>query len=257
MQQPVVIIGLGELGNVFARGFLRRGHPVYPITRGMDLREAAAAIPAPQLALLAVAEKDLHAGLEQLPAAWRDRVCLLQNELLPRDWRSHAIIDPTVISAWFEKKKGVEPKVLLPSPAFGPHAAALCAALDAVNVPARILTSADDLLFELVRKNVYILTINIAGLVTGGTVSELWRDHESFARAVAADVIDIQDWLTDTQLPRDRLLEGLLEAFTGDPEHLCLGRTALPRLQRALSHADEARLAVPTLREIYAGREKK
>ncbi len=32
MQQPVVIIGIGELGGVFAGAFLKNGHPVYPIT---------------------------------------------------------------------------------------------------------------------------------------------------------------------------------------------------------------------------------
>jgi len=252
MQQPVVVIGMGELGGVFARGFLRGGYPIYPISRGMDMNKEAAAIPAPQLVLLAVAEKDLHPCLEQIPTSWRNRLCLLQNELLPRDWQAHAIVDPTVISVWFEKKKGAEPKVLLPSPAFGPHAATLCAALTAVNIPARLLASADELLYELVRKNVYILTINIAGLVTGGTVSELWRTHQTLAREIADEVISIQEWLTDEELPRDRLIKGILEAFDGDPEHLCLGRTALPRLQRALRHADETGLAVPTLRKIYA-----
>jgi len=37
MQQPVVIIGIGELGGVFAKTFLKKGHPVYPITREMDI----------------------------------------------------------------------------------------------------------------------------------------------------------------------------------------------------------------------------
>lgn len=30
MNKAVVIIGIGELGRVFARGFLRLGYPVYP-----------------------------------------------------------------------------------------------------------------------------------------------------------------------------------------------------------------------------------
>ena len=29
MNEPIVIIGIGELASVFARGFLRCGHPVY------------------------------------------------------------------------------------------------------------------------------------------------------------------------------------------------------------------------------------
>ncbi len=28
MKKTVVVVGLGELGSVFARGFLRLGHPV-------------------------------------------------------------------------------------------------------------------------------------------------------------------------------------------------------------------------------------
>jgi hypothetical protein len=257
MKQPVVVIGIGELGSVFARGLLRRGHPVYPITRGMNMVDEAKTIPDPELVLLAVAENDLHATLDQIPEPWRDKLCLLQNELLPRDWRAHAIDDPTVIAVWFEKKKGQDVKVLLPSPIYGPHAEPIQSALTAMDIPARSLTNDDELLYELVRKNIYILTINIAGLITGGTVSELWRDHQGLSREIAEEIISIQEWLTDEELPRDRLIEGMLEAFAGDPEHKCLGRTALSRLQRAVSHADETGLAVPKLREIYAGQKEK
>jgi len=252
MEQAVVVIGIGELGSVFARGLLRCGHPVYPVTRGINMVDAAQAIPDPALVLLAVGEGDLHATLDEMPDSWRDKLCLLQNELLPRDWQAAGIENPTVISVWFEKKKGQDVKVLLPSPAYGPHAQALQNALAAVDIPARTLGNEDELLYELVRKNVYILTINIAGLVTGGTVTELWRDHEALAREIAEEVIAIQEWLTDQTLPRDRLIEGMLEAFAGDPEHKCLGRTALSRLERALGYADETGLAVPKLREIFA-----
>jgi hypothetical protein len=251
MNQPVVVIGIGELGSVFARGLLRRGHPVYPITRGMDMAKEAQALPDPALVLLAVAENDLHPTLEQVPERWRDKLCLLQNELLPRDWQAHALHDPTVIAVWFEKKKGQDVKTLLPSPIYGPQAPLIQSSLAAVDIPARTLADNDELLYELVRKNVYILTINIAGLITDGNVSELWRDHQGLAREIADEVITIQEWLTDEELPRDRLIEGMLEAFAGDPKHKCLGRTALTRLQRAIAHANETGLAVPKLREIY------
>jgi len=36
MKAPIVIIGIGELGAVIARGLLRLGHPIYPIIRAMD-----------------------------------------------------------------------------------------------------------------------------------------------------------------------------------------------------------------------------
>lgn len=37
MNQPIVIVGIGELGGVFAKAFLRNGMPVYPVTRRMNI----------------------------------------------------------------------------------------------------------------------------------------------------------------------------------------------------------------------------
>ncbi len=252
MQDPIVLIGIGQIGGVLARGFLRRGHPVFPITRGMDMTQEAAALPRPALVLVTVAEADLHPVLEAVPAPWRERLGLVQNELLPRDWQRHGLTDPTVVSIWFEKKPGQDVRVIIPSPIFGPQAHLIETALQAVDIPACTLGQASELLYELVRKNLYILTTNIAGLVTGGTVSELWTQHHDLARQVADEIMDIQAWLTGEELPRERLFAGMLEAFAGDPQHKCTGRSAPARLQRALAHADAAELAVPKLREIAA-----
>ena len=246
----VVVVGLGQLGRVFAGGLLRSGHSVIPVNRGDDLSTLAHAHPDPALVLVAVAENDLHAVLAALPDAWRPRVALIQNELLPRDWQAHGYIDPTVISVWFEKKKGTDARPLIASPVAGPGAALLCRALTAIELPCREVEAGDALLFELVRKNVYILTTNIAGLKTGGTVSELWARHEAFAREVANEVMDIQDALTGVAHDRDALIAGMLEAFDGDPQHGCTGRSAPTRLARALQHADTFQLAVPTLRSL-------
>lgn len=246
----VVVIGLGQLGRVFAGGLLRSGHMVVPVTRGDDMFTVAHAHPDPALVLVAVAENDLHAVLAALPGAWRPHVALIQNELLPRDWAQYHYTDPTVISVWFEKKKGIDAKPLIASPAAGPGAALLCRALTSIDLPCREVAQGSEILFELVRKNVYILTTNIAGLKTGGTVSQLWAQHEAFARQVANEVMDIQDALTATQHDRDALIAGMLEAFAGDPDHGCTGRSAPSRLARALKHADEFGLGVPTLRSL-------
>ncbi|MFZ5467771.1 MAG: hypothetical protein ACOZAI_10970 [Pseudomonadota bacterium] len=252
MLDPIIIIGIGEIGAVLARGLLRLGHPVYPVNRDMPLAQAHTLNPEPQAVILAVGEADLQACLRDMPVPWRDRLVLLQNELLPRDWEPHGLTNPTVMSVWFEKKKGQDSKPLLPSPVYGPHAGLVRKAMDAVSLPAREVEDMDTLLWELVRKNVYILTTNIAGLVTGGTVEELWRDHELLAREVASDVIDLQEWLTGRTFDRERLIQGMLEGFKGDPEHKCMGRSAPARLARALGLADQAGLAVPKLREIAA-----
>jgi hypothetical protein len=249
----VVVIGLGQLGRVFAGGLLRAGHTVIPVNRGDDMTALTLQHPAPELVLVAVAENDLHTVLAALPEIWKPRVALIQNELLPRDWQAHGYADPTVISVWFEKKKGIDAKPLIASPVAGSGAALLCRALAAIDLPCREVAQGDALLFELVRKNLYILTTNIAGLRTGGTVSQLWAKHQPFARQVANEVIDIQDALTGVQNDREKLIAGMLEAFDGDPEHGCTGRSAPARLARALTHADAFGLSVPTLRALSQG----
>ena len=254
MYEPIVVIGIGEMGGVFTRGLLRTGHPVYPVTRKTDMKAMAKAMPEPFLVLLAVGENDLHPTLEKVPPQWRNRLGLLQNELLPRDWQRHEIQNPTVISVWFEKKKGQDYKVLIPSPVYGPRAGVLEDALTSLDIPCWELKNEQELLFELVRKNIYILTTNISGLVTGGTVDELWYRHEALARQVANEVIDIQEWLTQHRFDRDELIEGMLEGIKGDLQHKCMGRSAPARLARALEYADEAGLAVPKLREIQQDR---
>lgn len=250
MDKAVVVIGIGEMGGVFARGLLRTGHPVFPVVRGNSPETVARRIPKPQMVLVAVAEADLADVLSGLPEPWLGRCVLLQNELLPRDWLSRDLENPTVISVWFEKKKGTEARAIVPSPVFGPNAGRIASALESLDLPTKILTDADDLLFELVRKNLYILTANLCGLKTGGTVGELWRDHEVFARAVGSDILDLQEWLTGRTLDRERLTRAMVTAFDGDPDHLCMGRSAPARLARAIELADEAGLEVPELRSL-------
>ncbi|MDP2963324.1 MAG: hypothetical protein Q8N54_11250 [Sulfurimicrobium sp.] len=250
MEKTIVIVGLGQLGRVFAGGFLRSGFVVVPVNRGDDLDIVAARHPEPLLVLVAVAEPDLHTVLAALPPQWKRRIGLIQNELLPRDWERHGVINPTVIPVWFEKKKGSDAKPLIPSPVFGPATEAVLAALQSIDIPCREIPSEQDLAYELVRKNVYILTTNIAGLRSGGNVGDLWRQQREFASSVAQEVVQIQDWLTGQKNDLARLIEGMAEAIEADPGHLCTGRSAPARLARALQHADEARLVVPILRRI-------
>ena len=244
------MIGLGQLGRIFAGGFLRAGYCVIPVNRGDDMAVLAAQVPSPRLVVVAVAENDLHGVLAALPEQWKSCIGLIQNELLPRDWEKHQIHHPTVISVWFEKKKGMDAKPLLSSPAHGPAAELVVKALESIDIPSHQLSSTQELLYELVRKNLYILTTNIAGMKTGGNVSQLWESHRDFATAVAQDVMDIQDWLTGQKQDRNQLLQGMVEAFEADPLHMCMGRSAPGRLARVLGFADEAGLAVPTLRNI-------
>jgi ketopantoate reductase len=248
--QIIVIIGLGQLGRIFAGAFLRNGAVAVPVNRGDDLHLAAARWPAPGLVLVAVAEGDLHPVLAAMPENWKTRLGLIQNELLPRDWLRHGIESPTVASVWFEKKKGMDAKPLIATPIHGPAAHFMADSLAGIDIPARVIESEEALLHELVRKNVYILTTNIAGIKTGGNAGELWTNHRDFALTVANEVMDIQDWLTGRKNGREKLIQGMVEAIDADPGHQCMGRSAPARLARNLTFADEAGLAVPALRSI-------
>ena len=251
LKEPVVIIGIGEIGGVFARGFLRAGYPVCPITREMNLQQCAEEMPKPLLVLVAVGERNLPVVLEQMPAAWRQRLVLLQNELLPRDWQQHGLSNPTVISIWYEKKPGTDVQVHVPSPVFGQHSRYLIDALQALNIPVRELGTEEELIFELVRKNLYILTTNIAGLRVGGDVGTLWKEYQPLARAVASEVLAILAHLTGAELNHQRLIDAMVAAIKGYPQHQCLGRNALVRLERALKIAQSGGIDVPTMRRIH------
>jgi ketopantoate reductase len=247
-----VVIGLGEMGGVFARALLKAGHIVVPVTRHTDLEATAAAFPDPEVVLITVGESDLAEVLAALPATWKRRAALLQNELLPRDWEAHGIIDPTIAVVWFEKKPGQDVKVIIPSPIGGPYASELSAALDAIDIPSSVVADAADLTAELVTKNLYILTVNIGGLTTGGTVDELWNGHRDFAVEVAEEVLAIQAWLAGRDLDGPRHIAGMEEAIAGDPEHKATGRSAPARLARALHNAAHAEIATPRLLAIAA-----
>jgi len=252
MKQPICIIGLGEMGSVFAPAFLKAGHPVIPVTRQQPMLKVAEEYPQPELVLIAVGEKDLPDTLAQLPQAWADSVVLLQNELLPRDWQDKGLTGPTIISVWFEKKPGMDYKVLVPSPVHGRKAEIIRQALATLDIPVEVMGNEDDMLFELVRKNMYILTTNICGLQVGGTVKQLWDEHPILMNRVFDDVLEIQQALTDKCFNRDQLLNAVLEAFDGDPDHQCMGRSAPDRLKRALQIAANLNLHCDQLQRIAA-----
>jgi hypothetical protein len=252
MNQPIVIVGIGELGGIFAKAFLRAGYAVYPVTRKMHIDQAADSLPDPQLVLVAVAEKDFSSVMQALPVPWRSCIGFLQNELLPRDWQSYQIDDPTIISVWFEKKKGMDANVLIPSRVYGPQAKLIADALHGIEIACEVLSVEDDLLYELVRKNLFVFTINIAGLVLpeGTTTETLWAQHHELALAIADEVIAIQQWLTGATFDRMRLIDGLIEGINGDLQHKCRGRSARGRLERLIAVADEAGLTVPRIAKI-------
>jgi ketopantoate reductase len=247
----VVVIGLGELGGVFAHGLLRTGHRVIPVRRADDPKVVAQHVPDPALVAITVGEDDLTPALQTLPARWHASVLLVQNELLPRAWAPLDAV-PTVAVVWFEKKKTTPIVPILPTPVAGPRAALVVDALRALDVPA-VAIDDEALPAALVSKNLYILTANLAGLVHGGTVGELWTTHRAHAEAVAREVLELQSALLGAPVDVDARLADLGRAIEADPKHGARGRTAPARLARALRHAEELGVDVPTLRALPKG----
>ena len=250
MKNSVILIGAGEIGGVFARGLLKTGHPVFPVTRKIKLTDVYKEVSDPKAVIVSVGEKDIDDVLKNIPNELHNKLVLVQNELLPKDWEKYNIENPTVISIWFEKKYPNDYKVIIPSPVYGAKAGLVSESLGALNISTKIIESYDDLIKELVIKNLYILTVNIAGLKVGGTVGELWKNYRQLAEDIASDVLDIQFRLIGKELDRRMLVDGMVEAFKGDLNHKCMGRSAPARLERAIKLADALYLDIKTLRGV-------
>ncbi len=250
MKHPVVIIGMGELGGEFACGFLRGGYPVVPVLRGMAMAEVA--VPEPVLVLIAVAENDLQRVLEQLPMAWRDHIVLVQNELTPRDWQCHGLKNVTVAVVWFEKKPGKPLTDILFTPVFGPKAGVVIKTLNRVGVTTHLLASGEELIFELARKSLYILTLNIAALKIPVSAGEIWRHHNELACQVAGEVLQVLELRFGRPLPRQLLIEAMAAGIEDYPNRPARGRRAVERLERVLAEARDADLVLPVLEGIGA-----
>jgi hypothetical protein len=252
MKEPVVIIGMGNMGGVFSQALLHRGVPVYPLVRGMDPKALERRLPHPALVLMALNEDRLHSYLPQLGEGWKESIGLLQNEILPRDWEKHAITNPTVAIVWFEKRPHMPVTPYFPSLVYGPQAGLLEQALDGQDIPVARIHDSEQLLFELVRKNLYIITLQVAGLIASGTIGEVWQARRGEITEIAENVLDVQEALSGGELPRQRLMEQLRRDFEGQPDKGTSGRSALGRLKRAVQNADDYNLAVSRLRGILS-----
>ncbi|MCB9591005.1 MAG: hypothetical protein H6718_36710 [Polyangiaceae bacterium] len=249
-----VVVGLGQLGAVFAEGWLKAGRAVVPITRSVSLEEVSADIPRPAVVLVAVGEAALPALLEALPPAYRERAALVQNELLPRTWRGAygAEVDPNVAVVWFEKKPGKLIHSIRPSVLHGPQANILAESMGQQSLPYFIAESEAQRDFELVLKNLYILALNLGGLAYPCSAGELWRDHQDLMGPLADELITLQAGLLGRKLDRAELLGSLERAIAADPTHGARGRTAEERLGRAAQQAAELGLQLPVLSALAA-----
>ena len=265
MKAPIVIVGMGQLGSLFAEALLKQGHTVVPVLRGGNIEEVCTTEPA--AIILAVGEDELESVWGAVPSRYRHRSVVLQNELRPSAWLSFPEFeknDPTCAIVWFEKKPGTVAHIVLPTVLSGPHRRLLSCALSALGLSTKTIESRNELAHELVLKNLYILGLNLTGLRTGGTAAELLgKNHELFWKVID-EVLQLEIALLKQEssggisafanitLDQERLKADLKRALNADPTHGCSGRSAPARLRRTLSHAETLGLKLPTINSLQA-----
>lgn len=248
-----VVVGMGQLGSLFAEGWLKLGYPVIPKLRHQSFDEVEAQLAGrlPRAVLIAVGETALPQVLAELPTAYGSRVLLVQNELLPVVWQqARPGLQVSGAVVWFEKKGSAQARPLRASVLFGPQAELLAEAYQRLELPYRIAGSAVERDFELVLKNLYILGLNLGGLAHPGNAANLWFNHAEFARGLVGELIELQSAQLGRQLAQPPLFAGLEEAILATPEQACRGRTAEERLARALAQAERYGLKLPVLSSL-------
>lgn len=246
----IAVLGVGQLGSLFADLLSAQGAQVTPIRRADRIEPSMN----PQRVIVAVGEDDLAPALASLPSGCKDRVVLVQNELSPDQWRENGVVDPSIAIVWFEKKQGRAPRVVLPTLVAGPWARPLAKLLGDAALSATVIDDAL-LLPSLLDKNIYILVSNLAGLLTPAqttTGALLDLPHLELTTRVFSDVLSVESARLGLPLDADTASAAMLRAFAADPDHVAAGRSAPARLRRTLVRAEQLGIDVPVLREIAA-----
>lgn len=246
-ERAVVVVGLGQLGALFAGAWLALGRPVVPWLRSSEAEDFAELRPA--ATLLAMGEAALPEVLARLPEALAEGAVLVQNELLPHAWVGQKS-SPTVCVVWFEKKGAKPPHSILPSVLHGPKAGLVAEALTWLGLPYQVAPDEAARDQALVVKNLYILLLNLAGLRVGGTAGELLTKQPELAQSLLAELVQHQAALLGRELDLASLTQEVRRAIDADPSHGCRGRSAEERLTRVLAQAREKGLSLPLVEAL-------
>jgi hypothetical protein len=255
--REALVVGMGELGSVFSVGLLRRGYSVTPVLRSTPEETILTRPLQPSLCVISVTEDDLQSVLDGWLRRYADRWVLVQNELRPSEWERRGLSTPTVAVVWFEKKQGSVVHPIISTPVHGPHSGVIVDALTSLGIPAHQEPDPEQLLFELCLKNLYVLSMNFAGLVFPKDVGTIWYDNRAYLDQIFAEVLELEAAQMQRNLPTQSLCIELERVIIADPRHAAAGRSALARLNRSLRTAKRLGIKTPTLDEIYKRQEER
>ncbi len=250
-RRNAAVVGLGQLGRVTAEGLLSSGWTVTGYRRHEDDYETLDNV---QLAVIATGEDDLLSTLSSTPRSWRDsKTVLLQNELLPAQWQSCHVVDPTIFIVWFSKKPGQTIREYRPSLLFGPRSKEMAMAMEMVGVETEFIPNEEELITALITKNTYIWTQNLVSLaVADPLASSVLNQYRNTFDSIISEVIATQELSVGIRINRESVTKEVLEVISKDGDKKLGGRTARARLQRLLKLASSVQLDAPTLLSIEA-----
>ncbi|MBI5497609.1 MAG: hypothetical protein HY904_21540 [Deltaproteobacteria bacterium] len=234
--QELVVLGLGQLGELFAVAALRHGMRVSPVRRTSPrpLPWNAWARGAP--ILVAVAEDALAPSVAELPPERLADVILLQNELFPSTWRTLELRTPTIMVPWFNRKNDQPVQVGPPTRVRGPHAALVRDLHAALRLPCELLSDDTALAAALAGKYAFIVTVNALGLKEDRTVSAWWRADPALVDALLRESAALAALLVDAAVA-DRAYHLARDGVELHQALSARGRSSRARVQRALARA--------------------
>lgn len=246
MSSVVAIVGMGQLGRLFAEGLCASGVGVVPVLRTQQLTTQSALLTSsPEVVLVAVGERDLDAALASIPDALRDRVALLQNDLCLVEHRFSA--PPTVAVVWVERKPGKTTRALASTPVGGPHAAVLTRALTAIGLPAHVVDD-EALATALVTKNVFIAVTNLVGSVPDWrceTTGALLDTDPAFLTDLVDEALAVETARWARSFDHLAVLQAVRAACAADLAHVCAGRSAPARITTFAARAQRLGVDAP------------
>jgi ketopantoate reductase len=248
----LVVIGLGELGKVFAQSALSAGLRVTPVRRGDEIAGRLQGLPHETPLLVAVGEDALAKVLDALPIERRDAVILLQNELWPAVWRSRAM-QPSVVVPWVLQKTGQPRIVVGTSPVFGRHAGLIAALCAGAGLPSELLGDESTLMQALAEKYAFILTINALGALRDDLLGAFLEDEGARIGSLCHEASGLSAALTGVPIDEAKCTSRTRAAMAAMASVRARGRSAHGRVARALAHARNFGLAVPALEACAAG----
>jgi hypothetical protein len=248
-RKSAAIVGMGQLGRALGEGLLITGFTVTGFKRS-DIDYST--FSETELAVVATGEDDLEPVLDRLPESWRKgRLVLLQNELLPTQWKPHEVEDPTILVVWFSKKPGQPIREYRSSPVWGPKALEIRDALEALDLTAEILPDWEATMFELITKNAYIWTQNIAALYIADPVAEkVILEHQAFLDDLIAETVAIQERAAGVTVDLKKVQEQVKSSIARDGSRKLGGRTAPRRLERLMALGKRLSFEMPVVTEV-------